>query len=107
MTKHQTCVGCLCDFVGPDRNIGENYCNDCSQARGGEFVSRCVELEEEIERLQAIVDDLQRVVRWYFSLNPDSSDRTTLIGRNVWPMPDNIFETIVRECEAAEAAREK
>jgi len=29
MSKHQTCVQCHCDFVGPDLNIGQNMCDGC------------------------------------------------------------------------------
>lgn len=29
MTKHQTCYNCRSSFVGPDSNIGSNWCADC------------------------------------------------------------------------------
>lgn len=30
MTKHQACKECHRDFVGPDSDIGFNYCIECS-----------------------------------------------------------------------------
>lgn len=29
MSKHQNCLRCGFDFVGPDSNIGENLCPAC------------------------------------------------------------------------------
>ena len=56
------------------------------------------------ESLQADVEQLRKVIQYNFCLNPDTSDGTELIGREMMPMPDNVRLTIIAECMRAEAA---
>ncbi len=68
MSKHQECEECKCDFVGPNRNVGDNLCEDCYVERHNPCLFAIEQLKEqlgtkqgEIERLQAIVGDLPRM----------------------------------------------
>ncbi len=56
---------------------------------------------EYIQWLEAKIERLRKVIRYYFSLNPDN-DETELIGRCIYPLPDDVRRTIIEECMAAE-----
>ena len=41
------------------------------------------------------IEQLQNVICYNFGLNPDTSDGTELIGREIMPMPDEMWWKIV------------
>ena len=100
-------------YEGGDRSLAESI---------GEVLAEVDRLEAENKQLLTFkglpsqgaiylhalktIDRLQRAIRFSFCLNPDTSDGTELIGREMLPMPDDIRQTIIGECEAAEATPE-
>ena len=67
MSKHQECEECKCDFIGPDRNVGDNLCEDCYVERHNPCLFAIEQLKEqlgtkqdEIERLEAIVSKTEQ-----------------------------------------------
>ena len=74
MSKHQTCAECRRSFVGPDTGIGDNLCDSCAQELHAECRQALAELQEENDRLQAIVAKL-----------PKTADGVPVVpGMEVW-----------------------
>ena len=58
MSKHQTCVKCHSDFVGPDGGIGLNYCPSCL----GEPLG-CPEDHPVLDQISDVVAGVEHVMR--------------------------------------------
>lgn len=56
MSKHQSCLVCGRDFVGPDLNIGENPCPDCQ-------CDNCAKLETERDMLENLVAEKDQEIQ--------------------------------------------
>ena len=61
------------------------------------------ETADTIYRLQTRVAELEAIVLFCFSLNPDTSDGTEEIGHELLPMPDHIYKGIIATLKAAKA----
>ncbi len=106
MSKHQTCEECKCDFIGPDRNVGDNLCEDCYVERHNPCLFAIEQLKEQLGTKQGEIERLQAVIQFCFVLNPDHDD-TDIIGHELRPMPHAVRETIIDVLAAAQAAKEE
>ena len=62
MSKHQTCMACLADFVGPDNNIGRNLCPTCDENPPGDFehyMLSCGNLRKKLAQRDALIAKLE------------------------------------------------
>ncbi len=57
MSKHQACIDCRRDFVGPDSDIGNNYCPECEQAIFGEHMTTIKCLEADRDEWKRVAED--------------------------------------------------
>ncbi len=82
----------------------DQRCHDMKQLRqhmgcdGSDLEQLCAAWDAKCQE----VERLQRVIRFCFTVDQDSDYDTDVIGHQLLPLPDDIRQTIIRECEAAE-----
>lgn len=94
MTKHQACANCQCDFVGPDANIGLNFCESCWHEIHGDCGIEIERLGELVKTRDAELQTLRDTVD---KLPVDAEGKPVIpIYQDLWH-PDEPVSGILRD----------
>ena len=63
MSKHQTCMNCRRNFVGPDSNINNNVCPECHSVIHEDCETQISEADGKILELQAEIKRLEEAIK--------------------------------------------